>query len=1368
MVLKALFAAAVPANGQEYRSVIYQTEQGLPTNLTKGIIEDEQGFVWVATDAGVIRYDGRRFSTYTNALNSSYPKGFLKTSEGDILIYHDDGIAKISGHTNEDIELETVIPGSGNPTPNTVNYPKGLYEDTGGDIWISEVYTVARYTPDSRELERYFLPDRYRTSSFVRSFEFQETGANTLILSSQQGYVFYFDEQQETFELIENTPDFGTINTMLYEPETDAVWIGTANGIFALHEQTPGEGDFAFTQVSERSGISKLRHASDGRIWAGGWNTNETGVLVFTKHAEHGWQWTELPDFELNSVNDFFSSDAGHTWVATDAGLALYYQGFFSQVPIEQQRKYVQSISRKPQPEGSRDGESIVYYMTDASWIYEIRTHTPFDGYDIDVRFENPEMDDLLSVSASEEGVWATSSRGQIYYLPHSSPNEEPRVLTVEDEDNSIFYSLADSDNHLWYLTYNDNAVKRMSPEGQRRVYRQHHGVDEPGSVLRTHPETGQLYVASAGQLSVMQYSVASDRFEPLPARTPELEDHASVFINDMQVLASGDVLLATSRGLFYYDAEQERYQPYALNSYLDNQYLKSLTLSGQNRFIWIGTDTGLYMLDRDSGHLSRFGEQIDGLPSLTLAARGLDADPKGRIWLATSAGMAHSRGSLELAESRTPELLSTLVNNVHVGPEKAPEVNTNAILQFNVASLMYPGGGIRYQVRHGAAKTWEDVGSDGIITVSELSLGNHELEVRALQSGAHRWSAPLVIPYQVLPPWYFQIQFILLYILAIALLTSGVTRFYTIRLRRSKMELERIVQMRLQEIKQKNKDLSKAKQEAEKANRAKSEFLANMSHEIRTPLNGVIGFIDILQASGLNQQQKEYANYVASSANTLMQLINQVLDLSKADAGQIELDPQPVALDVICDTTVNIIHVAASKKDLPIYLFTDPKLPHRVMADELRLRQVLINLLGNAVKFTEKGYVELSVKVQDAAPGSENSANGEEHTQLLRFEVIDTGIGIPKDKAAQIFTPFSQVDPSTTRKYGGTGLGLSISKSIIEKMGGKLNVQSREGKGSRFYFDVPLPVTQSSSSRIPPVLADKKRTAWVISASRRHGRILYSYLEHLNISPVQFTSVEETRNAQTLPEIVIADSGAVPGGPSLNEMIEFLYELHELDGSFMIGIPGPLHPGEAKPDYPEKLQTLPLPVRYRTLRAALKQALRKPGPDDDEAYDFSAPEEATYMPGDFSEEKQGAEPMLPVLLVDDNSINLKLAETLLRRCVKHTIEVHTAENGEQAIQRVSENQYALILMDIQMPVMDGFTATRRIRALEQQSGSGQSRIPIVALTAGVSHKEQNKCYEAGMDDFISKPVSFDKFRMIVQKWLPDKASSYLLGNPRL
>lgn len=1380
LVFILFILSILPAAAQQpaYRHINYQTEEGLPTNLTKGVIEDEDGFTWIATDAGIIRYDGKKFKSYENGLGSSYPKGFLKTENNDLYIYHDDGIAKLIGHNDKNIELETVLPGSGNVGPDVINYPKVMYEDQQNNIWISEVYSVVRLDPESGNLRRYMIPDEYRTSSFVRSFNFAETKDGTLILSSQQGVTFYLDEEADAFVQIDNTPFVGTISTMLFEPTTASVWIGTGVGIYALEREEgltdDGKQRFSFELITPESGISKLVLDHSGNVWAGSWNAEETGLLHLTPDEAGTVSQYNFESFRLNSINDIFPSEDGHVWISTDEGVSLFYQPLFEQIEVDQQRKYVQSLSRMPDPV-SRPGMET-YFMTDASQVFQTSVNdSASSDFNTRSRFTNPFMDDLLNVSASREGIWISSSRGRIYFIEHGAEADDYETIANPHRDESVFYGLADSLNRFWFITYDEARITRLNRQGEAVTYDESRGVKRPVTILRqkTDTENGRyhLYASTSGWPKLLKYDEQQDNFQPLPYEggdAPASADHLRNYsVTDFRILDSGDAYLATSSGMFYYDAGEEQYSRYFINEELDNTYLKSLELCGQDNLMWIGSDTGLFALELDTGNLAHYNERMGGLPSRTMADRGLSSDGNNRIWVATSGGIARSRVRPDFQPSRTPVLLSQVVNNSSIPLNETFETSKNSILQFSFASLMYPGDALEYEYRLENDSDWRKVEINGELTLSELPLGDKELEIRALQSGDYSWSSPLTVRFNIIPPWYFQVSFIALYILLLLLIIGGSTRVYTTRLRKSKEELEEIVKERVSEIQEKNEALVKAKEEADKANKAKSEFLANMSHEIRTPLNGVIGFVEILQSTDLNTQQREYADYVANSATTLMQLINQVLDLSKAEAGQLELDPGPTTLDILCETTVNIVRAAANKKHLPVYLYTDPELPLEIETDELRLRQVLINLLGNAIKFTENGRVELSVKVLGPLTAAEETAGeGSAAFQKLRFEVIDSGIGISNYQLERIFSPFSQVDPSTTRKYGGTGLGLSISRTIIRKMGGELLVSSEEGKGSRFYFDISVPVIRPAGTELPEIFTEKARNALMIAEDRYHRRILTRYLKSLNIPRVISTTADRLSVDSSLnqPDVMILDHGQVSQQISAEKATSFLESINaeKLRETIIICITQPGYREEEEQNWPAEVHLMRMPVRFQALRNLLENALmqQKTKQEKRTPAKKAVMTSADDMQVPHQENKNISQSR--VLLVDDNPINLKLTQTLIKRIIAEPVTIEMAENGEEAIGLFSENPFCLILMDIQMPIMDGYKATQKIREIEQQSDRPEPKlcpnpVPIIALTAGVSEKEQSKCYDAGMNDFLPKPISFEKFKSVVRKWIPEE-----------
>jgi signal transduction histidine kinase/CheY-like chemotaxis protein len=411
----------------------------------------------------------------------------------------------------------------------------------------------------------------------------------------------------------------------------------------------------------------------------------------------------------------------------------------------------------------------------------------------------------------------------------------------------------------------------------------------------------------------------------------------------------------------------------------------------------------------------------------------------------------------------------------------------------------------------------------------------------------------------------------------------------------------QRILENQSKQLKSNIDILKQSKKEAEDANKAKTEFLANMSHEIRTPLNGVIGFSDLLMQSNLTETQMEYMNTVNTSAKTLLDVVNDILDFSKIEAGKLELDIDNFKIKLLSNQVIEAIKYQTIQKKLELNITLSDNLPQVVKGDKMRLRQILINLLGNAIKFTNKGFIELKI---------ETIAVHKNGTNTIRFSVIDTGIGIDKRNQEKIFEAFTQEDSTTTRRFGGTGLGLTISNKLLGLMKSKLNVVSELGKGSTFYFDVNFEVNDES--------------------------------------------------------VLGTDNNATDHGLLLKNM-----------GN--------------------------------------------------------------------SELKQDT----TILIVDDNSVNIFLSKILVKKILPNAI-IYEAVNGLDAVNKYSEQRPDIILMDVQMPVMNGYEATEAIRKLENSG----FRTPIIGLTAGVLLGEKEKCIDAGMDEYVSKPVVKETLEKMFYKWL--------------
>nr|WP_242513683.1 PAS domain S-box protein [Galbibacter mesophilus] len=524
---------------------------------------------------------------------------------------------------------------------------------------------------------------------------------------------------------------------------------------------------------------------------------------------------------------------------------------------------------------------------------------------------------------------------------------------------------------------------------------------------------------------------------------------------------------------------------------------------------------------------------------------------------------------------------------------------------------------------------------------------------------------------------------------------------------------------------------LLKAKQKAESANRSKSEFLANMSHEIRTPLNGVIGFTDLLMKTSLTESQGKYMQTVYNSANLLLDIINDILDFSKIEAGKLELNIERVNLSELCVQTIDIIKHKAHAKGLEVLLDIPANLETTIYADPVRLQQIINNLLGNAAKFTEKGEVELKIR------SSNVPAN--DKLRKFHFSIRDTGIGIASHNLSKIFRAFDQEDASTTRKYGGTGLGLTISNKLLELMDSGLQVKSVLHKGSTFYFDIIFKVENKNESQQQVIYSSIKKVL-VVDDNENNRLILQQMLKVNNIQVKTVANgvealelLNKTRNF----DLMIVDYNM----PYLNG-VDFIahvrndFEIDEKQLPIVL-----LHSSVEDNKLNKACKELSIrrnitkPLSLSQLASIIK-SIEEPVVEDDET-------EADEILNYDLEKITGN-----VLVVEDNPVNKMLAKTLIKKIAPNAT-ILEAEDGLEAVEMFLKHQIKIIFMDIQMPRMSGFEATKKIRSMEENNHT-----PIIALTARTIKGEREKCMRAGMDDYLTKPVVYDTVEKAIVKYL--------------
>jgi len=1333
------------------------TREGLSQSTVMSILQDSHGYLWLATESGLDRFDGNSIREYRrergneHALPSDYIWSIAEDSSGDIWLATDGGgVARWERSTEQFQQFRHDPRNSHSLASDAI---RTLLIDSQGRIWAGTfdrgVDVLDPRTGDVRHFRHRDGDPRSLAADAVCAVYADHSGR---IWIGTNGGLSRYEPSTDSFVNLGTTASGANLSDLrvraIREDHTGALWIGTNRG--GLNRLDPNTGRMtAFRHDSNDSRslshdrVLAVLEDDSQRLWV----ATSDGLNLFNRESEsfvrYGHDVDSPSSLRDSDVMSLYQDHSGVLWVGTRKGGVSHWNPRSWLLG-----HYFSAAFRATQVSSfADDGAGKVWVGTIGSGLVEIDSRTGRERHYGAAERGNDGAhltdDRVMALLHDRQGtLWIGTMSGGLDRLDLATGKITVFRSVAQDADtlpaDGVMTLYQDRLGMLWVGTFGGGIASVERSSG--RVTRYPYGSSSASSLSSSRASAivedrlGNLWIGTdGGGLNLLDRASGHFHNYRRDDRDPNSLGDDTVYA--LHIDPRGDLWVGTAGGglerVVGSSAEPDavRFETQARLDGMSSQVVYGIESDPEGR-LWLSTNNGLARLDTQA-HTFKMFHQVHGLQDEEFNFNAHFQSTDGTLFFGGNNGFNAFSPDLVAPHAPAPRVVLTMAAKLNraIPPQEFPSQSRPLLLAYDdklvtldFAALDFTSpANNRYSYQlEGFDSAWIDAGAMHRATYTNLAAGDYTFKVRAANADGIWSTDGLSIPVHVAPaPWNTPAAR-LLYVLVGAAVLAYLWRFQRQRRERElryNRELEQTVRVRTRELEERNQQL-------QVLSRAKTDFVARMSHELRTPMNGVLGMTSLLLDTHIDQSQRRFAEAIHRSADSLLAIVDDVLDFSKIEAGRLQLDPVDCDLIELFEQTVEMLAARAATKGIELLCDSPAAALPRVKLDPVRLRQVLVNLGGNAVKFTERGEVILRLELLGSEDGS----------LKVRVAVADTGVGIAPENQTRIFEEFAQEDASTTRRFGGTGLGLAIARQLIELMGGSLALSSEPGKGSTFSFELSLPLADSPSQlpQLPRSLDGLRVLVVHDNAAARMliGRTLRTWsgrpTEVASLAEALSASAGATYDAIVVDDELIAHAASlwkeVRGRQGQGLRTVRLLSFVSLSARAAAGS----SPFDAELTKPLRIAELyrvltgggsgNTPLTERTI------ALKKPA--------------GTLSP------LTGR-----VLVVEDQPLNREVAIGMLTSL---GLEVETAHHGQQALDILQTRSFDAILMDCEMPVMDGFSATKAVRKREPDG----IHVPIIALTADVTSAGRAACLAAGMDDHLAKPFRREALHAILARWL--------------